>query len=136
MLLPHLQTAVFQHRVQLLVYNECFHTSICVNMPEYGESHCHSLINNCRCCMKRALASVNTVSYTCYIKVNVSQYVYYIKNDNIQIGSSCSLFLYFYGSSIMVSECHRGHIACRPPSTGRLTPVINVAASDARKAIA
>lgn len=30
----------------------------------------------------------------------------------------------------------RGHMACRPPSTGRLTPVINVAASDARKAIA
>ena len=30
---------------------------------------------------------------------------------------------------------HLGHMACRPPSTGRLTPVMKVAASDARKAM-
>lgn len=68
--LPHLQTAVFQHYVQLLVYNECFHTSICVNMTEFGENRRDSLINNCRYCMKCALAFVN-VWHVCYIQINV-----------------------------------------------------------------
>lgn len=39
---------------------------------------------------------------------------------------------------VYVYQCvfHRGHIACRPPSTGKLAPVINAASSDARNAIA
>lgn len=36
----------------------------------------------------------------------------------------------------MLSLSHLGHMAWRPPSTGRLTPVMKLAASDARKAMA